>query len=372
MAITGNLRTMVLSELLQWLSLGQKTGTLVISGRGVEKRIYLHNGRIAYSSSSDQREYLGHFLLSHGYITEEELKMAIQVQEESSILLGKILVMINAISETDLVGLMRKKAEESIYEIFLWDEGEFEFFDNEIPEQKMIPLAIDVTGIIMEGVRRHDEWARILEQVGSTQAVPRLAGNITVNRYSDRDKLILPYVDGRRSIAEIAVQTHNSDFIVAQFVARGLREETMTIVALTPTAPAPLLAAAVGDDMDNLLRRGLAAREDNPVLAWRLFKAASELDPADGRPRDALRRVEESLRSALLSDGIELSKVPCLRLDYEEITRLNCTPNEGFVLSRINGTWDVKSISQISPIREIEVLMIMRKFLLEGVIAWKK
>src|ERR1700732_3373088 len=102
---------MQLGELLQWLSLGSKTGTLLADGDGrrVEKRIHFQDGRIASTSSSAEREYLGHFLVSHGYITEEELKMAMEVQEESNILLGKILVMINAISETDLLRLMRKK-----------------------------------------------------------------------------------------------------------------------------------------------------------------------------------------------------------------------------------------------------------------------
>ena len=129
MGITGNLKTMQLGELFQWLSLGSKTGTLLIDGHGVEKRIYFQEGRIASTSSSDQREYLGHFLVSNGFITEEELKMAMEVQEESQILLGKILVMINAIAETDLLRLMRKKAEESIYDVFLWTEGNFEFVD---------------------------------------------------------------------------------------------------------------------------------------------------------------------------------------------------------------------------------------------------
>ncbi len=55
--------------------------------------------------------------------------MAMEVQEESQILLGKILVMINAIAESDLLRLMKKKAEESIYDIFLWTEGDFEFVD---------------------------------------------------------------------------------------------------------------------------------------------------------------------------------------------------------------------------------------------------
>jgi hypothetical protein len=118
---------MQLSELLQWLALGQKTGTLLIEGRGVQKRLYFQNGRINFTSSSDRREYLGQFLVSHGYITEDELKKAMEVQEESKILLGRILLMINAISETDLLRLMRRKAEESIYDIFLWEDGNFEF-----------------------------------------------------------------------------------------------------------------------------------------------------------------------------------------------------------------------------------------------------
>lgn len=133
MGLSGSLRTMGLSELLQWIGLGQKTGTVIITGKGIEKKIFFSEGRILSSSSSDPREYLGHFLVSHGYITEEELAKAMQVQEESNILLGKILVMIGAITEPDLMRLMRLKVEESIYDIFLWDDGEFRFIDHGSP-----------------------------------------------------------------------------------------------------------------------------------------------------------------------------------------------------------------------------------------------
>ncbi|MGB5881984.1 MAG: DUF4388 domain-containing protein [Thermoanaerobaculia bacterium] len=40
MSITGNLRTLELSELLQWLAQGKKTGTLVVEQQDLEKRIY--------------------------------------------------------------------------------------------------------------------------------------------------------------------------------------------------------------------------------------------------------------------------------------------------------------------------------------------
>ncbi|PYQ60701.1 MAG: hypothetical protein DMF58_07330, partial [Acidobacteria bacterium] len=98
---------MLPGDLLQWLSLGQKNGTLVVANKSVEKRIFFKGGRVISSASSDPREYLGQFLISHGFISEQELMKAMEVQQQSGILLGKILVMIDVISEPDLLRLMR-------------------------------------------------------------------------------------------------------------------------------------------------------------------------------------------------------------------------------------------------------------------------
>src|SRR3954466_1516044 len=161
MSVSGNLKTMLPGDLLQWLSLGQKTGTLCVRNKGTEKKIFFRHGRVISSASNDPREYLGQFLMSHGYLSEPELKKAMEVQTHSGILLGKILVMIDVISEEDLQRLMRRKAEEEIYDIFLWNDGDFYFVEDELPKNEMIPLQVDVTGIVMEGTRRFDEWSRI-------------------------------------------------------------------------------------------------------------------------------------------------------------------------------------------------------------------
>jgi hypothetical protein len=371
--ITGNLNTMQLSELLQWLSLGQKTGTLLIEGRGVEKRIYFQNGRINSSSSSDQREYLGHFLVSHGYITEEELKMAMEVQEESNILLGKILVMINAIAETDLLRLMRKKAEESIYDVFLWEQGNFEFVDGELPELKMVPLSLDVTGIIMEGLRRYDEWKRIRGSVPDNSIVPRIVKPLNLDTLSEQEKLMVPYIDGQRTIEEIALQTHNAEFNVARLVFEGLRGETMVLVegsALRRRAAAG--GASIGaDEVEHFLQRGVSQLKQDPQAAYKMFKVASDLNPSDGRAAEGIRDAERIIKQSLENDGIKGEKVPELAIAISAVTERAFSPHEGFVLSRINGQWDVKSIMKISPIKELEVLMIFQRFLKDGVIRWK-
>jgi hypothetical protein len=371
LGITGNLKTMQLGELLQWLSLGTKTGTLLIDGHGIEKRVYFQDGRIASTSSSDQREYLGHFLVSHGFITEEELKMAMEVQEESQILLGKILVMINAIAEADLLRLMKKKAEESIYDIFLWTEGDFEFVEGQLPDQKMIALSLDVTGIIMEGMRRYDEWQIIRQRVPESSVVPEIMRPLEMELLSDREKLIVPYIDGQRTVEEIALHTHNAEFTVSKLIAEVLRTATMRLTeGRAKGNSGPALGPGVSE-VDHFLQRGRAQLKDDPQAAYRMFKVAHELDPSDGRAAESLREAEREIKSLLERDGVSGEKVPELAISLQALTQRSFSPHEGFVLSRINGQWDVKSIMKISPMKELEVLMIFHRFLKDGVIHLK-
>ena len=374
MGISGNLKTMQLSELLQWLALGQKTGTLLIEGHGVEKRIYFQQGRISFTSSSDPREYLGHFLVSHGFINEDELKKAMEVQEESKILLGRILLMINAISETDLLRLLKKKAEESIYDVFLWEDGTFEFMDGEVPDTKMVPLSLDVTGIVMVGLHRYDEWKRIRVRIRDSWAVPMIVQPLNLDGLSEKEKLILPNIDGQRTIEEIALQTHNPEFAVARLVFEGLNAGTM---ALAEAAPLRQSAVAAGGgpaeaEVEHFLERGRATLQQDPQTAYRMFRVAHDLDPSDGRAAEAVRDAEREIRVRLEGDGVTGEKVPELAISIPDLTERTFSPQEGFVLSRINGQWDVKSIMKISPMKELDVLMIFHRLIKDGVIRWKK
>src|SRR5438105_10928125 len=123
MGVSGNLKTMLPGDLLQWLSLGQKSGTLVVASKSVEKRVFFKEGRVISSASNDPRDYLGQFLISHGFLTEQELMKAMEVQHSSGILLGKLLAMLDLISEPDLLRLVRPQAEEQIYHLLRWPEA---------------------------------------------------------------------------------------------------------------------------------------------------------------------------------------------------------------------------------------------------------
>jgi len=63
MSLRGDLRTMPLPDVLQWVATGRKTGTLHLERRSVQKRIILKDGYIFSSWSNDPRESLGQFLI---------------------------------------------------------------------------------------------------------------------------------------------------------------------------------------------------------------------------------------------------------------------------------------------------------------------
>ena len=370
---------MLPGDLLQWLSLGQKTGTLVVTKKVVEKKIFFKHGRVISSASNDPREYLGQFLMSHGYMTEPELMKAMQVQAESHILLGKILVMIDVIDEESLQRLMRRKAEEAIYDIFLWREGEFSFIDDELPTMEMIPLQVDVTGLIMEGTRRVDEWQRIRLIIPNETLVPVMIKPLGGEPLDDAQKTIVAAIDGKRSIADIVLESRSSTFMVSETLYHLVREG---IIELTDSQPAR--AAAVQqeqpvsgktpafreeDEVDGLVQRAQQAlRSKDYEKVQRLLRAAENIDPNHGKVRSAVKGAEAAILADLRQQGIVNDRVPRVSKPIEEITEMNFTPNEGFILSRINGQWDIGSLIKISPIREPDAMLIFYKLWRDGIV----
>ena len=369
MSITGNLRTMELAELLQWLSGAQKTGTLVLDNRQVEKRIFFRDGRIISSSSTDPKEYLGHFLVSHGYIEEETLSRAVQMQEANKMLLGKILVEMGGIGEADLHRMLRLKAEESIYDIFAWAEGDFRFLDQELPSMTMVPIALDVTGIVLEGMQRLDEWKRIRESIPVVSAIPVAIAAWDESELDAGARHALSLINDDRSVEEICVQTHSSEFYVCRILYRQLQAGRLKIVRPRSSAAATprdsdQLVALNAESLVQAARRHLTNRELE--MAVRYIRAARSLDPESKKMQVEVQKVEDAIRDTLEKAGVMVTSIPVLTRTMEELTQLRISPQEGFLLTRINGSYDIQSLLKISPMPPLDAQIVFWKLVKAG------
>jgi len=375
---------MQLEELLQWLSQSKKSGTLEINSGKVEKRIYFKDGRILSSSSSKPEEYLGHFLVSHGLISEMELSKAIELQEKTRTLLGKILVTTGALRENDLHRMLRFKAEESIYDIFAWTEADFRFLDDVLPESAMVPMSLDVTAIVMEGVQRVDEWRRIRQLIPTQEAIPVLVREIDIDNARPGERRILELIDDDLTVEEIRLQTHSSEFHVCRVLFEQHRLGTIKIIKprwsqAPPGDGAGTLPAGAGGPgtTTSAIAAALSAAslldaarfyldQKNYEMGLRHLRAARSLEPDNREVQDALTLGEKQIREDIERDGVKLTSIPQLAASMEQLTTAKITLHEGFMLTRINGTYDIQSIVKITPMPQIDALMVFWKLAKAG------
>lgn len=372
MGIVGNLRTMQLEELLQWLSQSKKSGTLEIVHGKTEKKIFFKDGLILSSASNKPEEYLGHFLMSHGLINEPQLNRAVELQEKSRMLLGMILVNNGAIAERDLARMLRLKAEESIYDIFSWAEGDFRFLDDVLPDSAMVPMRMDVTGIVMEGVQRVDEWRRIRQVIPNEQIIPVAIVDLsTIPGLGPGDQRIVSLINDERSIEEIRRQTHSTEYQTCKLVFDQWQLGRLKLVKLRGGRPAaaPADSAAGGVNADLLVAAGrvfLAQGEFDAAL--RHLRAARALEPENPDAHEILVEAEKKTREHIERSGVTLASIPQVTATMEQLTSSNLSPQEGFMLTRINGTYDIQSILKITPMAQLDALMLFWKLAAGGYI----
>jgi hypothetical protein len=374
MSITGNLKTMQLAELLQWLSQSNKTGTLVIDNGDTEKKIYFKAGRVISSASTDPNEHLGHFLVSQGLIDENELSKAIEMQERTGMMLGKILVTIGALEEETLHRLLQRKAQESVYDLFTWAEGDFRFLDGDKPKGTMIAIDLDTTALILEGVRRVDEWMRIREYIPTAQAIPVSMTDLDDPGLSPGERQILARIDDNRTVEDICLETHSSEFHVSKVLLTQVEARRVKMVK-----PRRRPAAEAGGDSDIAIgaKAMLTAAETHLShkrfeQALRHLRAARSLEPENRQVLEAAQQGEARLQKELEKEGILLDAVPKQASDIEDLTASKITPQEGFMLTRINGSYDIRSIVKISPMPQLEALMVFWRLARAGYITLEK
>jgi len=368
MGIVGNLRTMQLEELLQWLSQSKKSGTLEIVHGKIEKKIFFKDGLILSSASNKPEEYLGHFLVSHGLINDTQLSRAIELQEKTRMLLGMILVNNGAIAERDLARMLRLKAEESIYDIFAWDEGDFRFLDDILPESAMVPMRLDVTAIVMEGVQRVDEWRRIRQVIPHEQVIPvAIVDFATVPGVGPGERRILSLVDDQRTIEEIRQETHSTEYQISKVLFDQWQLGRLKLVKLRFRAPSGSPAAALNGS--SLVEAGKSYLGQGDFdAALRHLRAARALEPDDPDTQDLLAQAEKKTREHIERSGVTLASVPQVTATMEQLTSSKLSPQEGFMLTRINGTYDIQSILKITPMPQLDALMLFWKLSTAGYI----
>src|SRR5688572_8199629 len=166
MAIKGSLKEASLPDVLQLVSLGQKTGCLSVNHRNNFGAIFFDKGRISFASIVNRRDRLGDTLVKSGRISQAQLDAAIEEQSrEREMRLGDILVRQGVVTRDQLNDQVRVQIEEAVYFLFTWTEGTFNFEPGLRPEMQDFLVSIRPDALLLEGARRIDEWSLIEKKI---------------------------------------------------------------------------------------------------------------------------------------------------------------------------------------------------------------
>jgi hypothetical protein len=364
MGLSGNLRTMALPDILQWIAAGQKTGTLHLERRSIKKRIIVRDGLIFSSWSNDPRESLGQFLIRERHVSEEQLFKALQTQEEQGRLLGSILLAEGVLTEDSLRRALKAKTEETIYDLFLWPEGQFEFREGEFPHEVVISFDTPVTPVILEGIRRVDEWQRIRAVFPHLEITLKVKG-APYDIADPVEQQFLGLVAFGKTLAEISLEMRRSEFETAALAYELHQRGVVVVDQVRQEASAADPVGAIQDLLTLAYQRLQERRYD---AAMRAYEDVLSLDRLNQNAKKGLLAAHAARDHERALKGIPLTKVPVLTMDMITLTRENFDPQEGFVLSRVNGQWDVQAILKLCPMAEKDALLIFARLLERKVI----
>lgn len=346
-SISGNLADIAIVDLLQFVHMSQRSGTLLLERRGEVAHISFHRGRIASAWAPGSPSVAQH-LIEQGRISSAELERANQRRREATgpLSLGQALLDEGGVVWDELRDAVAAKIERTIFELVHWNEGAFRLIADEVRADDEISFApgdvlpdidVDTQGILLEAVRLFDER----NQKG--QAQPPLAleeGPQSVARPSPAPVAPRPKQPGRIQVlskqADLAQQLQSAlgDWVhVGQVEARDAgapepgQPHPLVVVDLRHNGASQALrrvrelhsrALVVGlvgspDMMAAAFNDGAAAVAESTYLSAccaNLLRAHSPVDIADNNLRSGLgrlRRVLGDLRSGLLSATVSLN-----------------------------------------------------------------
>ena len=363
---------MAVSDLLQFLAAGRKTGTLKFARGGIVKQIYFENGAIVGSTSNDPKEFIGQVLLHYGKITEQQLREAMETHRESGDRLGSVLSARGFVSQADIMYVLRTRTLEIIYDLFIWEEADFEFFDGEPFPADMIRISVDATNVIMDGIYRIDEWARYRKVIPSDRTffdlVPGWTQSLADSSKETRE--ILYHIEKGLTAAEICYNMHTSLFHASALLFDLVEKGVIKVGGEAPVVEPPQVQRLPKTVPDLLKLARAELKEDNVESALAIITSALDLEPKSSEAQDLRATAEKKLIAQVYQNGVSPRSVPKLIASLSQLENEKIGPQEGFVLSRINGELDVGSILSVCPFREADSLRMIKKLMDEGIIGF--
>jgi CheY-like chemotaxis protein len=235
-ALSGDLGLISIADVLTLLQDQAQTGTLTLAQAEARIDLFLRNGRIDLASARGVPEefLLGRFLVESRQLTPGTLAAMIDERRAAPSppgLLGAQVVARGLVTADGLRQAISLQTAALVYEGLRWGAGRFRFrVAAELPPvARDAALALPVDALIMEGLRRVDEWGLIEREIGDFDMVfvrnEEKLGSFGRGKLLRDEVAVLEFVNGKNSVKDIIVLSKMGSFDVTKMLYRLLRNK---------------------------------------------------------------------------------------------------------------------------------------------------
>lgn len=169
MSLIGRLEDLALSDIFQILSVGKKTGALIIRSDSGNAVVMFKDGLVVKAESDILETDTARDLLDEGVINESTHVMIENLRKDlPDKSVAEICLELGAVRKEHLDKLARKRIERIVYNLLLWEDGEFQFELDVLDVDEKVTLSdkgweiskgMSPEYLLMEGARVYDETA---------------------------------------------------------------------------------------------------------------------------------------------------------------------------------------------------------------------
>ncbi len=254
MSLQGVLTDFGVADIFQLIAQQRKTGILSVEARSRSLEIHFLEGGVLRALPSESRpdEALAALMIRTGVLSDAALEAAWERQAQMREPLPRVLLSMSVV-ERDAIGSTRRLlTDETIFELFLWDEGRFSFRPSPV-EGADADAPVGAEMVLLDALRMRDEWAQIKGDLRDFNVVVKPAVDIeefrtrraqvetaTGMRPHELER-VFTLVDGRLSVRRVLDLTRMGTFQGGRALVGLLREG---VISLSRHAPAPVPISA--------------------------------------------------------------------------------------------------------------------------------
>lgn len=223
MAIKGNLHDFTLTQLLNLITLAQKSGTLIVERSNEAVEVFFTDGKLAYADTGHDDNSLAGILHKTQLLSSAQYKgIKSNVNGMSDKELGLLLINANYFSQQDIIHSLQTHFVDVVNRLFTWMEGFFRFETDIAPPDDKITVRVNLENLILEGSRQIKELEHLEDEIPSLEIgvkfVDRPGANVADLKLNSMEWQVIPFIDPKNSLKRIALVTDLTDLQIRQVI----------------------------------------------------------------------------------------------------------------------------------------------------------